>query len=91
MIYKFYNKYFKFSKLFQFAFALVLISCNNSEQILHKGERRVNASVGIDTMVVNVPRISGYGNFYIKDSVITYVDVMTCTFFDFSQIGRAHV
>ena len=88
MIYKFYNKYFKFSKLFQFAFALVLISCNNSEQILHKGERRVNASVGIDTMVVNVPRISGYGNFYIKDSVITYVDVMTCTFFDFSLKGE---
>lgn len=77
--------------LFIFLFCCTTtISCiqEQTDNITHKGECSWNASAIIDTLSVKVPGSSGTGNFYMKDSIITYVDAMACTFFDISLNGE---
>lgn len=68
----------------------ITISCiqEKTDNATHKGVNICNASAIIDTLSVRIPESSGTGNFYMKDSIITYVDAMACTFFDISLKGK---
>ena len=73
-----------------YLFCLLLLSCrNSSEDLLHKGIMNLNASfVEIDTLMVSLEHASGMGNYFMRDSVITFVDAKTCVFYDIDLNGN---
>lgn len=73
-----------------YIFALLLLSCRNSSiDLPHKGTMDLNAcSVETDTLMIQLEHASGMGNYYMRDSVITFVDVMTCVFYDIDLNGN---
>ena len=73
-----------------YVFCLLFLSCrNSSEDIPHKGTIRLEAClVQIDTMMVSLEDASGMGNYYMRDSVITFVDAVTSVFYDIDLNGN---
>lgn len=64
-------------------------SCEEENNIIHIGENHLKRYiVEIDTMRVNLENSSGMGNFYMKDSIITFVDAISCTFYDLNLHGQ---
>lgn len=65
------------------------ISCQDKSNIIHQGKNlSEHCDVEIDTMCISIENSSGEGNFYFKDSVITFVDVITCKFYDINLHGQ---
>ncbi|MDR3235137.1 MAG: DUF4221 domain-containing protein [Prevotellaceae bacterium] len=63
---------------------LIFESCgNNNENIIHAGEKRTSISIVIDSMIIDATYTSGQGNFYMKDSIITFADTYYSTFFHY--------
>lgn len=71
-------------------FSILLFSCHNySENLVHKGAMTLtNNQVIIDTMMVSLEQASGMGNYYMRDSIITFVDAMTYVFYDIDLNGK---
>lgn len=68
---------------------LLCVSCGKKAGIIHLGENHSgHYNVEIDTMYVSAEHLSGMGNFYFKDSVITFVDAISCTFYDIDLAGQ---
>lgn len=44
--------------------------------------------VEIDTLMVSLEHASGMGNYFMRDSVITFVDAKTCVFYDIDLNGN---
>lgn len=38
--------------------------------------------------MIPIDQASGYGNYYMMDSTITFVDAITCTFYDLDLNGH---
>lgn len=66
-----------------------LCSCQEQIGLPHKGTSSIEpCSVEIDTLLIPMELSSGYGNYYMKDSTITFVDAVTCVFYDFDLKGN---
>lgn len=66
-----------------------LCSCQEQIGLPHKGTSSIEpCSVEIDTLLIPMELSSGYGNYYMKDSTITFVDAVTCVFYDFNLKGN---
>ncbi len=64
-------------------------SCQERKGIPHKGLSHIETcSVELDTLLIPLEQASGYGNYYMRDSTITFVDAVTCTFFDIDLNGN---
>ena len=65
------------------------VSCKEECNVIHMGENHSKRyNVEVDTMCINVGNSSGMGNFYFKDSIITFVDAINCTFYDLNLHGQ---
>ena len=65
------------------------VSCREGCNVIHMGENHSKRyNVEVDTMCINVGNSSGMGNFYFKDSIITFVDAINCTFYDLNLHGQ---
>lgn len=65
---------------------LLLVSCSQeSVMMVHKGENQKGRChiVCMDSLEVTADSISGNGNFYMKDSILTFADMTLCTLFHF--------
>ena len=61
-----------------------LFACNRqAEDILHSGERLSNKEIYLDSVVVDASYTSGWGNFYLVDSIITFADTYYSKFYDY--------
>lgn len=68
---------------------LLGVSCENNVIPIHLGDNHLrHYDVEIDTMYASGENLSGMGNFYFKDSVITFVDAISCTFYDINLEGK---
>lgn len=68
---------------------LLGVSCKHESNIIHVGENHSgHCLVEVDTTFVCLENSSGEGNFYLKDSIITFVDVRNCTFYDMNLDGQ---
>lgn len=64
-------------------------SCGQRRNVIHEGiDMSGNKGVRIDTVYVDLEESSGYGNFYMTDTVITFADVITCRFYDMDLSGN---
>jgi len=71
------------------AILLGIVSCKEETNVMHIGENFSEPyHVQIDTIRISLEKSSGIGNFYYKDSVITFVDVISCTFYDMDLHGQ---
>lgn len=65
------------------------ISCHNTVKISHRGANKSQmCNISIDTIKIPLRDASGWGCFYMEDSVITFADEITCTFMDFNLNGE---
>ena len=73
-----------------YVLALLFLSCHNSSVDLpHKGTMNLSAcTVETDSLMIPLEHASGIGNYYMRDSVITFVDAMTCVFYDIDLNGN---
>lgn len=78
------------SRIFICLFALFFFSCQNpSDNLPHKGSMKLNTVfVATDTLMISLEHASGMGNFYMRDSVITFVDAITYVFYDIDLNGN---
>lgn len=68
---------------------LCCLSCGTRQNIAHEGLCLAgNTEVRVDTVYVNLTESSGYGNFYMTDTVITFADAMSCRFYDIDLSGN---
>lgn len=79
----------------KFAFLCILLaefamfSCEKKIVITHLGENNLrDYPIDIDSMYVSIPGLTGMGNFYLKDSVITFVDAINYKFYDMNLDGQ---
>lgn len=83
------NNYLKMKPRLILIFALVCMSCQDTPDIIHKGEMALcDIDVKIDTISVTLDDASGWGCLYMKDSTITFADEITCRFYDMDLCGR---
>lgn len=75
--------------VYMFVFLLSVVSCKEENKVIHVGENRAGLyRMEMDTIRVNLGDSSGEGNFYLKDSIITFVDHTNCTFYDLNLQGQ---
>lgn len=66
-----------------------IYSCQEHNDLPHKGTiSNESYSIEIDTLMIPIDQASGYGNYYMMDSTITFVDAITCTFYDLDLNGH---
>lgn len=67
-----------------------MISCKEDTIVTHIGENHSNHNslLNIDTMCINFSELTGSGNFYLKDTVITFVDAVNYKFYDINLDGQ---
>lgn len=69
------------------AFLLLLCSlfaCSRqAKNVPHSGERLLNKKIYLDSVVVDASYTSGWGNFYLVDSIITFADTYYSKFYDY--------
>lgn len=69
------------------AFLLLLCSlfaCSRqAKNVPHSGERLLNKRIYLDSVVVDASYTSGWGNFYLVDSIITFADTYYSKFYDY--------
>lgn len=66
-------------------FSFLMASCNQGPAKVHLGEDfngRCNL-VCMDSLEIQADSLSGNGNFYMQDSVLTFADMTLCTLFHF--------
>lgn len=69
---------------------ILLVSCEHNEAISHRG-KKINDKYhleAVDSIYLEADSISGNGNFYLKDSVLTFADMTLCSLFQFDLNGN---
>lgn len=71
--------------IFIFFFSFLMASCNQEADKVHLGENLKGKChlVFMDSLEIQADSLSGNGNFYIKDSVLTFADMTLCTLVHF--------
>lgn len=77
-------------KCFDFLVVLFfVVACKEENKVIHVGENRArDYGIEIDSIRVKLENSSGEGNYYLKDSIITFVDHTNCTFYDLDFEGQ---
>ncbi|MFI3263200.1 MAG: hypothetical protein R3Y26_09900 [Rikenellaceae bacterium] len=58
-------------------------------EIIHLGKNsETQVNIVIDTIETEIYNSSAVGNFFVKDSIVTFVDAVTCEFYDYTLSGR---
>ena len=63
-----------------------MASCGQETEKIHLGENLRDKChlVCMDSLKIVADSLSGNGNFYMKDSVLTFADMTLCTLFHFN-------
>lgn len=67
-------------------FSFLMASCGQETEKIHLGENLRDKChlVCMDSLKIVADSLSGNGNFYMKDSVLTFADMTLCTLFHFN-------
>ena len=61
-----------------------MFACSRqAKNVPHSGERLLNKRIYLDSVVVDASYTSGWGNFYLVDSIITFADTYYSKFYDY--------
>ena len=61
-----------------------LFACSRqAKNIPHSGESLLNKKIYLDSVIVDASYTSGWGNFYLVDSIITFADTYYSKFYDY--------
>lgn len=70
--------------LYMCALVLLLNSCNDDLKPVHIGKKSLQYELTkMDSIVIDADSLSGNGNFYMRDSVLTFADMTLCSLFHF--------
>lgn len=68
---------------------IFMVSCKERVNVIHIGEKHSKFCFpDIDTIYVALDDASGIGNFYLRDTVITFVDAVNYKFYDLNFEGH---